>query len=139
MNDDRLHSRRMTMMATAIEIMEVLHREGHTVRSALAELGTAPKRGRGATWEDVTRRVFTLLEADERGIDLLSRWRGVDIAPQDGTDTGHRNEPVDAHTVIVRLPALGKPRPAASFQRAQKLEGAATIEEPTPAQRMVRR
>lgn len=135
MNNDRLHSRRMTMMALAIEIMEVLHKEGHTVRSALAELGSAPRPGRGATWEDVTRRIIVLLDADERGTDLLARWRGQDIAPEGAAGATPPSRPV-----VVRLPApKARPLPPKPIQRAQKLCGPVTIEEPTSARRMVAR
>ena len=138
MNDDRLHSRRMTMMATAIEIMVVMNREGHTVRSALADLGAAPRPGRGATWEDVTRRIVALMEADERGVDLLERWRR-DIAPEGLSCAPGRDGPAADRPVVVRLPAPGKARPPKQIQRAQKLDGPVTIEEPTAARRMVRR
>lgn len=75
MNNDRLHSRRMTMMALAIEIMEVLHKEGHTVRSALAELGSAPRPGRGATWRAGTFNWGWPMAQVERVVPPLP-WRG---------------------------------------------------------------
>ena len=118
-------SRRMVLMALAVEVMEVMYGEGHSVRSALADLGATPAPGRGATWEDVTRRIVTLLEADERGTDLLAEWRLRDVLPEGPLRCVAMAQAAIA-TMEVPLPKRGRrsgpaPKPRAPKPPSKKL------------------
>lgn len=106
---------RNTMFAAAVEVMEVMHREGHTVRSALADLGTTPKPGRGATWEDVVRRIFWLMEQDAAGNDPLEP---NDVAPELAAAP-----PEPVKTVVVRLPTRAVKKPPSTIVRATPVAG----------------
>ena len=110
---------RLTMMATAIGVMEAMHREGHTVKSALADLQAPHKPGRSACWEDVVKRIFTLLEADYRGKDMLVVC--ADVPPGMKPDAEPSPEPIKPK--IVRLSSPVAKRPVRNIVRAQQLDG----------------
>lgn len=140
---------RLAMMALAVEIMEAMYREGHTVRSALAELHASPKPGRGATWEDVTGRVLELLRGDLDGHDLLAPWRGQDTAPElpprpsqpyrEHLEAPQYCPPVGAPKVVTfRKPSKAVKRPSPDIQRATKVDGPVVIDE-AALERMRRR
>lgn len=125
---------RLTMMGLAVEIMEEMYRQGHTVRSALTDLGAEPRRGRSLTWEDVVGRIFKLLEADWEGCDLLAQFRHdvpPPLAPLSEMRVGPDLPPVEeVRPAIVRLPPPGRPLPRPKIVRATKLEGPCEIEAP---------